>query len=186
MIKSINKEVSIITDASVSKDFAVGAYWIGDQNELNELETFSLENDMNLILLRDKIKQSIKIITDSNSSSTVFEITTVINALEDAHKNYPNSTSINIYTDCKNIIDLVEKRRVKLEWSGFKNKKGVLINNSELYKELFSLLNPIPTKFIKIKGHCKQTDRENIEQCIFDCVDKLCRKKLREDKVEKN
>jgi ribonuclease HI len=86
---------------------------------------------------------------------------------------------IEVYTDCQNIIGL-EDRRKRLETNDYKSSKGKLINNQELYKEFFEKIDKLNIIFIKVKGHKKNSLKDEIDN-IFNLVDKASRNALREN-----
>ncbi|MDZ7819961.1 MAG: hypothetical protein U5K55_15720 [Aliarcobacter sp.] len=54
------------------------------------------------------------------------------------------------------------------------------MNNHELYKEFFELLEKYNCEFIKVKGHKKNSLKDEIDN-IFNLVDKASRNALREE-----
>ena len=111
-----------------------------------------------------------------NTSSTKLEIETLLWALNEINT---ADCIIEVYTDCQNIIGL-ENRREKLEKNNFCSSSGKLINNYELYKEFFEKLDELNLIFIKIKGHKKNSLKDELDT-IFNIVDKASRKALREN-----
>lgn len=111
-----------------------------------------------------------------NTSSTKLEIETFLWALNDIDI---EDCIIEIYTDCQNIIGL-EKRKEKLKSLNYHSSSGKLLNNSELYKEFFELLEKYNCEFIKVKGHKKNSLKDEIDD-IFNLVDKASRNALREE-----
>jgi hypothetical protein len=55
-----------------------------------------------------------------------------------------------------------------------------LINNQELYKEFFEKIDKLNIIFIKVKGHKKNSLKDEIDN-IFNLVDKASRNALREN-----
>lgn len=158
------KKIKLFCDGSVSpqKNIGFGAYLIVD-------EIFDLE------FLKDKIK----IKRFDNTSSTKLEIQTLIWALESLNK---KNIFIEVYTDCQNIISLLDRKN-KLEMLDFNSQSGKILNNAQLYKEFFLIIEKYECHFIKIKGHKKNDLKDNIDK-IFNLVDKASRKALRDSLKE--
>lgn len=153
------KKIKLFCDGSVNpqKNIGFGAYLIVD--EISKLE-----------FLKDKIK----IKRFDNTSSTKLEIQTLIWALESLNE---ENILIEVYTDCQNIISLLERKN-KLEMLNFYSQSGKILNNAQLYKEFFTIIEKYKCHFIKIKGHKKNDLKDNIDK-IFNLVDKASRKALR-------
>lgn len=111
-----------------------------------------------------------------NTSSSKLEIETLLWALNDIDI---KDCIIEVYTDCQNIIGL-ENRKEKLEKNNFQISSGKLIGNYELYKEFFKKLDELSLTFIKVKGHKKNSLKDELDT-IFNLVDKASRKALREN-----
>ena len=90
-----------------------------------------------------------------------------------------NELIIDVYTDCQNIIGL-EDRKEKLEKNNFHSSSGKLMNNHELYKEFFRKLDELNLTFIKVKGHKKNSLKDEIDN-VFNLVDRASRTALREN-----
>src|SRR5439155_561005 len=91
------------------------------------------------------------------SSSTLAELSTIKQALKYAHEQIlPSSeqTSITLYTDCENFVNLIEKRQYK---EHLKNHA-----NYELYNELINLVSLYDTRIIWTKGHDKKGNKTEI------------------------
>lgn len=112
-----------------------------------------------------------------DTSSTKLEIQTFLWALNDIDI---SNNIVEIYTDCQNIIGL-EKRKEKLQALNYHSSSGKLLNNSELYKEFFQLLEKYNCVFIKVEGHKKNSLKDNIDD-IFNIVDRASRNALRESR----
>ena len=112
---------------------------------------------------------------ETNTTHNRMELLAVINAVEYIQKHHSSITKINLVSDSQYVIGLID-RQSKFIKSDFKTKAGNDIRNVDLVKALLHLTNRIPSKFIKIKAHQKETDviNYNIE------VDKICRKLVRE------
>ena len=79
----------------------------------------------------------------------------------------------------KNEPQLLQVRK-KLEGNDYKSSKGKLMNNHDLYKLFFEKLDNLNLSFIKVKGHKKNSLKDEIDE-IFNLVDKASRNALRED-----
>ncbi len=156
------KKIKLFTDSSVNPQKKIGfaAYLkISD-------ESIAFED----------MKKDIKIKRFEETSSTKLELQTLLWALDEIKK---EDLSIEVYTDCQNIIGL-EKRREKLEKNNYHSSAGSLMNNHDLYKEFFEKLDKLTLSFIKVKGHKKTSLKDEIDN-IFNLVDKASRTALREE-----
>lgn len=113
-----------------------------------------------------------------DTSSTKLEIQTFLWALKDIDM---KNSQIEVYTDCQNLIGLLD-RKEKLQALDYHSSSGKLLNNSELYKEFFTLLEKYDCTFIKVKGHKKNSLKDEIDS-IFNIVDKASRNILRESRT---
>lgn len=156
------KKIKLFTDSSLNpqEKIGYGAFLILKEKEISF----------------DDMKRNIKIKRFENTSSTKLELQTLLWALKEI---FDKNFIIEVYTDCQNIIGL-ENRREKLEKNNFCSSSGKLINNYELYKEFFEKLDELNLSFIKIKGHKKNSLKDELD-AIFNLVDKASRKALREN-----
>ena len=154
------KKIKLFTDGSANpqKKIGFGAYILIDD------ENYDLEY----------LKSKVVLKRFENTSSTKLEIQTLLWALSDI--NIIDST-IEIYTDCQNIIGLLN-RKEKLQALNYHSSSGKLLNNSELYREFFELLEKYDCEFIKVKGHKKNSLKNDIDE-VFNIVDKAARTALR-------
>lgn len=121
-----------------------------------------------------KEKQDIKIKKFEDTSSTKLELEVLLWALESEElKDY----KVEVFTDCQNILKL-NGRREKLEKSSYTSKTGKKIKNEELYKNFFMFYDKLNLEFIKVKGHKKTSQKDEIDS-LFNLVDKASRKALR-------
>ena len=111
-----------------------------------------------------------------NTSSTKLELEALLWAFGETDLANAN---ILVYTDCQNIIGL-NKRREKLEKSNYTSKTNKQIKNHELYKEFYKSMDLMQVEFIKVKGHKKKSDKDEIDK-IFTLVDKASRSALRDN-----
>ena len=159
------KKIKLFTDSSVNPQEKIG---FGSFLLLNNDETKAFED----------LKKDIKLKRFENTSSTKLELQTLLWALDEIED---KNIIIEIYTDCQNIIGL-ENRRDKLEKNHFYSTSGKLMNNHELYKEFFRKLDELNLTFIKVKGHKKNSLKDEIDN-IFNLVDRASRNALRENIV---
>ena len=124
----------------------------------------------------EPIKLKIKLKRFENTSSSKLELQTLLWALNDIYK---MGQKVTIYTDSQNIIGLPE-RRDRLEKNNFSSKNNKLLTNHELYKELYRLTDKIDCNFIKVKGHQKSIQKNEIDK-LFTLVDRASRNALRNE-----
>ena len=157
------KKIKLFTDSSVNPQLKIGfAAFLKVTDEKVSLE---------------EIKKEIKIKRFENTSSTKLELQTFLWAIEEINLN--TSFLIEVYTDCQNIIGL-PNRKEKIQSLNYHSSSGKLLNNSELYKDFFKFLEKYDCEFIKVKGHKKNSLKDEIDE-IFNLVDKASRNALRED-----
>ena len=157
------KKIKLFTDSSVNPQLKIGfAAFLKVTDEKVSLE---------------EIKKEIKIKRFENTSSTKLELQTFLWAIEEINLN--TSFLIEVYTDCQNIIGL-PNRKEKIQSLNYHSSSGKLLNNSELYKDFFKLLEKYNCEFIKVKGHKKNSLKDEIDE-IFNLVDKASRNALREE-----
>ena len=156
------KKIKLFTDSSVNPQKKIG------------FGSFLLLEEKNISF--EEMKKNIKIKKFENTSSTKLELQTLLWALDELDD---ENITIEVYTDCQNIIGL-QDRREKLEKNNFYSSSGKLMNNYELYKEFFEKVDKLNISFFKVKGHKKSSLKDKIDD-IFNLVDKACRNALRED-----
>ncbi len=112
------------------------------------------------------------------SSSTLAELNTIKVALEYTHQKIrqlfteKDDIEIALFTDCKNFVDLIGKRK---DSDRIKTHR-----NYEFYKELFDLVTVYKTNVHWIKGHDKKDNKILQSQKIFSILDKKSRQLARE------
>ncbi len=155
-------EIKLFIDGSCNpqKKIGYGAYILLDDENINI----------------EDLKQKVVLQKFENTSSTKLEIETFIWAIKNIDT---KDTSIKVYTDCQNIINL-PNRKEKLQSLNYHSSSGKLLNNSELYKEFFDLLDKYTCEFVKVKGHKKNSLKDEIDT-IFNIVDKAARNILRSE-----
>lgn len=158
------KKIKLFTDSSVNPQQKIG---FGAFLEVSNENFFF-----------DDLKKNIKIKRFEDTSSTKLELQTLLWALDEISV-IDENTQIEVYTDCQNIIGL-KNRREKFETNDYKTSTGKTINNYELYKLFFEKLDKFNIDFIKLKGHKKNSLKDEIDT-IFNLVDKASRNALREN-----
>ncbi|MEO8402488.1 MAG: RNase H family protein [Gammaproteobacteria bacterium] len=164
----------IFTDAatSSSENISVGAFLLLEEKEFQKYIDFNL-NDL-FIQLENKIVYK----KYNSKKSTWSEIQTAIDALN--HTHLPSASIVKMYTDCQSLCDLLGKRKEKLLKNNFITRAGKVLQNADLYKELYQTAEKFQLSTLKIKGHQKVSDSTRLEEKIFSILDKFSRRKLRE------
>lgn len=162
-------KLALFTDCSVNPKSGVG---VGGFLELPFSVIDAEISKDKLFLLREKIK----FIVLTETTSTKLEVQTAIKALEQAGT---GQNEIILFTDSQNVAGLLG-RRERLEKSNFIGKRsGVEIKNADLYKKFYQLHDILKFSVEKVKGHVKSSRRNKIEN-IFSVVDRGVRKYLKE------
>lgn len=156
------KKIKIFCDGSVNpqKKIGYGAYLLIEDDKI-DIEV---------------LKEKIVLKKFEDTSSTKLEMETFLWAVNNLEL---SNAIIEIYTDCQNIIGLIDRRK-RLESNDYKSSKGKLMNNHDLYKLFFEKVDKLDLSFIKVKGHKKTSLKDDIDN-IFNLVDKASRNALRED-----
>jgi ribonuclease HI len=167
--------ILIFTDAATSAKtmVSVGAFLCLDQKDIDQYSK-SITPDLSAKLADAIIYKEYK-----SKKSTWSEIKTVIDALHAVLKKSGPDLKIEIYTDCKSLCDLMNRRKEKLEKSNFMTRAGKVHQNADLYKEFFAIAAKFQIKTFKIKGHDTTAHRLTLHEKIFAILDRLSRKKLR-------
>lgn len=161
MYVDINKPtLFLFTDASVDPKTKIGygAYLL--------LGEFELEAPL------AKLKVNVKRFKCTTSSK--LELETFLWALQ---KLPTKNSKVIVYTDCQNIINLKD-REDKIKKSGYMTKRGTLIKNHMLYEKFYELTDLYECDFIKVKGHKRSEDKDDIDK-YFTLVDRAAREALR-------
>ncbi|RBQ30532.1 ribonuclease H [Arcobacter sp. FW59] len=159
------KKIKLFTDSSVNPQKKIG---FGAFLKIFD-ESFSFE----------ELKKTMKIKRFEDTSSTKLELQTLLWALDECI--IDENIQIEVYTDCQNILSL-QNRREKFEINDYKTSTKKTINNHELYKLFFQKLDNLNIDFIKVKGHKKNSLKDEIDT-IFNLVDKASRNALRESSL---
>lgn len=166
--------ILIFSDAATSSkmNMAVGAFLCLNRKNMQDYAEFSIED------LYSKLVNSVMYQKYNSKKSTWSEIKIVIDAL-----NYLNNSQsirkIEIYTDCQSLCDLLGKRKKTLQKNNYLTRTGKIINNADLYKELYTISEKFQIDTFKIKGHNSKSNRTILQEKIFSILDKLSRKKMR-------
>lgn len=150
----------IFTDGSVSESSKIG---FGAGLVISEDE-----------LLDENLSSRIRIKRFENTSSTRLELQNllwVFSTLND------DTQQVIVYTDSQNIPQLL-KRRERIEAANYHSKKGIRLNNADLYKAFYHYFDAFDCEIIKLQGH-QPTHRKNEIERVFTLVDKASRKALR-------
>lgn len=152
----MEKIKKVFVDGSVNpqKKIGIGAFYLYD--ELNKFN----EEDINTKRFE-------------NTSSTKLELECLLWAL----KTIDSKDKLFIYTDCQNIFSLLN-REEKLKKNNYFTSTNKKIKNHLLYEEFFYLNEIYNLEFVKVKGHKKSSEKDEID-LIFSKVDKKARKELR-------
>jgi ribonuclease HI len=167
--------ILIFTDAATSSkmNIAVGAFLYLDQNLMQNYAECSIED------LYTKLDELVVYQKYVSKKSTWSEIKIVIDSLNFLSKNLEPIQKVEIYTDCQSLYDLLGKRKEKLQKNNFTTRTGKILQNANLYKELFEIAEKFQIQTFKIKGHSPISYRLTLQEKIFAVLDKLSRKKLR-------
>jgi ribonuclease HI len=122
----------------------------------------------------DSLKNLVKVQRFENTSSSKLELQTLLWALQTIET---ANCKVAVYTDSQNIIGL-PARRERFQKNKYHNKKGELIKNHQLYKDFFEQTDKLDIDFIKVMGHKKTAQKDNIDK-IFTVVDRASRRALR-------
>ena len=160
---------SIFTDGSVNQETKTGAgcFLILTDNELLNFDP-------------DYFRRKIERTLFQNTSSTKLEIQTILFALSEIEKNTDlASCKLDIYTDSQNIISL-PSRKQKLISRDYRTGNGEReLKNAELYQRFLAILDKTDFRIIKVKGHKKKNEKDEID-LIFTLVDRESRRASRE------
>jgi len=154
------EEIKLFTDGSVNTQSKIGygSYLLISENKL----------------LSESINSKVELKRFEETNSTKLELQTLLWALS---KIETDGINITIYSDSQNVINLL-KRRERLEQNNYISNKNKLLNNFLLYKEFYKITDVISCKFVKVDGH-KKAEQKNDIDWLFTLVDKASRKALR-------
>ena len=104
------------------------------------------------------------------------ELQTLIWALEETQG---IGRKVAVYTDSQNIIGL-PGRRESLERKEYHSRKKMLLNNHELYRQFYKLMDQLDCELVKVKGHLSSSQKDVFDR-LFTFVDRASRKALKEE-----
>lgn len=152
----------MFTDGSVNAQTGVGfGAWL-------------VVEDQSLSL--DALRRNVRFKRFENTTSTRLELQVFLWALgnlKDA------GVKLICHTDSQNILGLM-RRRSRLEQNAFQSKGGKLLNNSDLYREFYDLIDQLDCKLVKVEGHKLSKNKNGIDR-FFTVVDRASRDALRGD-----
>jgi ribonuclease HI len=158
--------LQIFTDASVNAQFKVGygAYLVISDQDISI----------------DTLKNKVQIKRFEQTSSTKLELQTLLWSLDETIAwAGENEIRLTIYTDSQNIVGL-PGRRNNLQQNHYLSSKNKRLNNYELYQEFYRLTSSIKCKLVKVVGHQKSSQKNDLDR-LFSLVDKASRRALREE-----
>ena len=155
-------ELMLLTDGSVNtqSNIGYGAYLAAS------------EHGLSLDLLRTRVK----VRRFEHTTSTKLELQTLLWALNDIQV---LGRKVIMYTDSQNILGL-QGRRDRFEQNDYRSKKNKRLNNYELYREFYRMIDPLDCKLIKVHGHQVSNQKNDIDR-LFTLVDRASRNALRGD-----
>lgn len=122
----------------------------------------------------DILKGGVKTVRFEETSSTKLELQTLLYAFATV----PEAVEkLEIYSDSQNILSLLQRRK-RLEQNNFCSNGNKPLNNAELYRDFFRMIDRFHCDIIKVKGHRKMSQKDEIER-IFTLVDRASRNALR-------
>lgn len=156
------KSLLLFTDGSVHPTSRIGYGAYLALSDLNA-DSQSLESGVQLKRFEE-------------TSSTQLELETLLWALRATQPQ-----TVTLYTDSQNIIGL-PNRRERFEKNEYCSKAGTPLNHAELYRQFFSLTDPLDYTLIKVKGHRPAHQHSSVER-LFSLVDRATRQALRSEKL---
>lgn len=124
----------------------------------------------------DTLKSNIQIKRFESTSSTKLELQIFLFALSEIDK---DSEHVIVYSDSQNLFQLMD-RRLRLEQNNYRSKTNRPLNNAELYRAIFSIIDNYNIQFVKVKGHKQSKEKNRVDQ-VFTLVDRACRSALRKE-----
>ncbi|MFW7381928.1 MAG: RNase H family protein [Oligoflexus sp.] len=133
----------------------------------------------------EQLRASIQIFKLTDTDNTSMEIITVLTALEsyktelEGNSSLQNSSPI-VYTDCKTVCDLLD-RREKLFARDFKSRKtDKFLSKHVLYRKFYAAFDELSPRIVWLKGHSPSKTHGDMQK-IFSYVDRTVRRQLRAD-----
>ncbi len=155
------EEIMLFTDGSVdtNSNIGIGAYLLVTDSETSI----------------NKLSNQVRLKRFENTSSTKLELETLLWALNEIQI---IDKKIVVYTDSQNTVGL-PGRRERFEQNNYRTKKNERIKNYKLYQEFYRISDVLNCEFIKVRGHQKSLQKDEIHE-IFTIVDRASRRALRE------
>ncbi|MCF6357189.1 MAG: hypothetical protein L3J54_05220 [Draconibacterium sp.] len=154
------KTILLFTDGSVNVQSKIGYGAFLVVHEIDRLPV--------------NLKEKVKVKRFENTSSSKLELQILLWALQNIES---VNSKIIAFTESQNIVGL-PARRERFEKNDYHNKKGELIKNHQLYKDFFQQTDKLNIEYIKVRGHLKKAQKDNIDK-IFTIVDRASRRALR-------
>lgn len=123
----------------------------------------------------DELKPEVKVKCFEPTSSTKLELQTLLWAISDIQI---LGRKVIVYTDSQNILGLPGRRK-RFELNNYVSNQGKLIDNHELYRDFYRVIDRLEYELVKIKGHKASSHKDEIDR-LFTMVDRASRKALRE------
>ncbi len=124
----------------------------------------------------DSLRARVKVRRFEHTSSTKLELQTLLWALNDIQA---LAGKVIVYTDSQNIMGL-QGRRAWFEQNDYRSKKNKRLQNYELYQEFYRMTDPLEFEFVKVPGHRRSTQKDDIGR-LFTLVDRASREAMRRD-----
>lgn len=111
--------------------------------------------------------------------SAIWALETFKKEVQSLHKkDRDKGMEINLYTDCKSIPGLLQRRK-RLESSDFISKRNQRpLSNTDLYKRFYKIFDYLHPNIFWVKGHAPSSKQSWVQK-NFSFVDKTVRSKLR-------
>jgi len=127
-------------------------------------------------LSHDSLQSKVKLKRFEETSSTKLELQTLLWALSQVNG---KNERITVFTDSQNIIRLPGKRDAFVQ-NDYRSAKNVLLNNHELYREFYQIMDHLDCEFVKVQGHQPSSQKDRFDR-LFTLVDRASRKAMKED-----
>jgi ribonuclease HI len=155
-------ELMLFTDGSVNtqSNIGYGAYLAVSERGLS----------------LDSLRMRVKVRRFEPTSSTKLELQTLLWALSDIQA---SGSKVIAYTDSQTILGL-QGRRDRFEQNDYRSKKNKRLNNYELYREFYRMIDRLDCELVKVPGHQVSNQKDDIDR-LFTLVDRASRNALRGD-----
>jgi len=162
-LSSVNT-IYLYTDGSYSRSHQIGVagFLLYKSSEDNELGTV--------------FKSSLQKFNENSNIRVEFKA--AIMALEFIISEKLNFSEIQLFTDCKAITDLLQRRKRLESRNYISQNKNKPLTHTDLYKKLFTLTDHLSPQMNWIKGHSSDKSK-NPYRSNFNLLDRTVRKELR-------